>query len=167
MKQVPELIKARLWTQHGQDSRSVNEFLIAEQQAIAEPLFYLEPALQLNADGSAGRLKDFSPLTTRIPEAEIALESAYIFGSSQDKPIGIQIIANGSGCRWFKFSEDSQQISECREISKRSYEVLTRRDFMRFFGHSNYQAKLSSKLIVTEYWHDTGLLSWWLRKGEA
>jgi len=165
MSEIMTFQKGKLWTQQGQENSSIVEFIQQHITSLNAPLYYLEPALQLNTDGSTGRLKNFQPLTDTLPNSLPELDAAYIFGLEHNQPIGWHIISTEAGCRWFSFSVFQSEKSTETAINYRSYEVLTRGDFQRFFGES-YQNKLAPKLVATEYWQETGLLTWWISKGD-
>jgi len=161
---IPEFINGQLWYTHGEAAGTVADYLHARTD-IAQPLYWLEPALQLNADGSAGRLKNFAPFTETLPAQLPALEAAYLFGLHSGLPHGLHIIATGNSCRWLEFGTWQREGSTCLTISERNYAVLTRRDFERFFGEGQVPAwRLKDQLYVTEYWHGAGLFTWWLGK---
>ena len=165
MTQATEMHDGTLWTANGQEQMSINDYLLQLIPTIKKPLFWLEPALQINDNGSTGRLHDFTPFTGQLPEKLPQLEAAYVFGFFHNLPMGVHLITTPTGCRWFSFSVNKREGAVEMTISQRSYPALTRRDFARFFGH--HPAKVDKKLEVTEYWHESGLLTWWIGKGEA
>lgn len=163
---LPEYSQGTLWINQGMSPCTVTEHLDNLSDDFEQPLFWFEPALQLNADGSPGRLKNFAPFAECVPVHLPILEAAYVFGSYRGQPYGTHIIAVNEGCRWLEFSAERRANTTSLEITQRKpYSVLTRRDFERFFGEGEKPRwGQTEKLIVTEYWQDSGLLAWWLKK---
>ena len=163
----PEFIDGTFLSRHGRESDvSVPDFLRKRAHDVQKPWYWLEPSLQLNPDGSAGRLRDFQPFTQQLPETLPELEMAYLFGTYFDLPMGLHVVASGAGCRWFEFYAYQQEHCQAAAIRERQFDVLTRRDFERFFGTSKPDWCIDRKLYVIEYWKDEGLMTWWLGASE-
>lgn len=165
--------ESTLWLKTGDSDQKVADFIQEQTTDFSNLLYWLEPAVQLNSDGSSGRLKNFNPFsTTSLPETLPKLEAAYLFGRYHDLPVGLQVIAAENGCRWCRFQTWQGNDYEKKIVQERdSYSALTRRDFERFFGNSNKSDWVDTvknrKLQVTEYWTDEGLLTWWLSKEQS
>lgn len=164
---TPVLQDATLWTEHGHDNLSVAEFIQSRAKQFDDLLYWLEPAIQLNTDGSKGRLKAFVPFAKgQLPEKLPTLEAAYLFGLQHSLPMGLHCIASENGCRWFAFQTWQSDKGKKVELQERCYSVLARSDFTRFFGdESTKWSKQLGKLQMIEYWNEQGLLTWWMHKG--
>jgi hypothetical protein len=154
-----------LWVKYGKSTQTVAsylaEFMATQSTGLAKPLFWLEPGLQLNADNSSGRLKEFAPFCNTLPKSLPALEQAYVFARHFDLPLGLQVVACETGCRWFEFGTWQRPNCQQMAVNERRYPVLSRTDFTRFFGSDPARA-IPKKFHAIEYWDDTGLLAWWL-----
>lgn len=163
--------ESTLWlTKDNEIDKSVTEFIRGQAADSKDLLCWLEPALQLNPDNSTGKLKEFSPfIKGSLPTSLPKLEAAYLFWKSSDnKPIGLHIVATKNGCRWCRFQtwQSEDKNAEKITVHKRdSYPVLARQDFVRFFGNNKPNwSQAIGKLKVTEYWTEEGLLVWWLKE---
>jgi hypothetical protein len=162
-KDTPPKPNDSLWIKHGlSPETTVASYLQSHSKGFEKPLFWLEPALQLNTDNSGGRLKGFKPFCDTLLGDLPPLDEAYLFARHSGLPYGLHVVATGKGCRWFELG--TWQIEGCEKIAinERSYDVLSRTDFTRFFGDKHDWNSLPKGLQVIEYWNDSGLLAWWL-----
>ena len=157
---------ATLCTEHGYSDLSVAEFIQQRVSQFNDLLYWLEPAIQLNTDGSKGRLKEFVPFAKgQLPEKLPTLEAAYLFGLQHSLPMGLHCVASENGCRWFAFQTWQTDEGKKVELQERCYSTFTRGDFKRFFGNDPQWIKSLGKLKMIEYWNEQGLLTWWMHKG--
>jgi hypothetical protein len=157
---------ATLWTEHGYSDLSVAEFIQQRVSQFTDLLYWLEPAIQLNTDGSKGRLNEFVPFAKgQLPEKLPTLEAAYLFGLQHSLPMGLHCVASENGCRWFAFQTVQTDTGKKVELQEQCYSTFTRGDFKRFFGNDPQWIKSLDKLKMIEYWDEQGLLTWWMHKG--
>lgn len=158
---APVFTSAILWVRHGRSDEAIASYLLKYRDVFEQPLYWLEPALRVEGIETA----DFAPFGECLPEKLPALDAAYLFGRYSGLPRGLHAVADGSGCRWFEFSAAPFKGMDGIAVRERSYPVLSRRDFKRFFGKEQIPAWCRQQTFkVIEYWHEAGLLAWWLAK---